>query len=96
LEIDCRIVGALQCEQTEIDGQTMRNDRYLGVAEQSFVYADVNDLVDLPKEMISQLEAFFKNYNSQAGKGFRILKQINAKQAVDTLESAGKNSESPH
>src|ERR1700712_5059308 len=29
--VDCRIIGALQAEQTERDGETMRNDRFLGV-----------------------------------------------------------------
>lgn len=86
LEVDCRIVGALQCEQTEGEGETIRNDRYLGVAEKSAVYAKIKDMDDLPQDMISQLEAFFKNYNEQAGKQFRVLKQLNARKAVAALK----------
>src|ERR1700743_868113 len=29
--VECRLIGALQAEQTERDGRTMRNDRFLGV-----------------------------------------------------------------
>jgi inorganic pyrophosphatase len=85
LEVDCRIVGALQCEQTETNGDTMRNDRYLGVIEQSELYANINDLDDLPSDMISQLEAFFKNYNEQSGKQFKVLKQLNADEAAKQI-----------
>ena len=87
LEVDCRIVGALQCEQTEKDGETMRNDRYLGVAQRTSVYANIKDMPDLPKDMLNQLEAFFKNYNKQAGKKFRVIKQLNSKQAAAALKS---------
>lgn len=89
LELDCRIVGALQCEQTEKDGQTRRNDRYLGVAEKSTVYANIRSVKDLPETMVSQLEAFFKNYNKQAGKKFRVLRQLSAKEALTAIKNKG-------
>ncbi|WP_419700961.1 inorganic diphosphatase [Mucilaginibacter sp. NFX135] len=82
LEMECRIIGVLQCEQTEKNGKTLRNDRYLGVAEKSSVYANIIDIGDLPENMISQLEAFFKNYNEQDGKQFRILNQLDANEAM--------------
>lgn len=85
LEIDCRIVGSLQCEQTERDGKTMRNDRYLGVAVRSDVYANIQDINDIPQGMVSAMEAFFKNYNEQAGKKFRIVKKLNAAEASALL-----------
>lgn len=89
LQVDCRIVGALQCEQTEKDGASMRNDRNLGVAEKSSVYANVKDINDLPENMLSQLEAFFKNYNEQDGKQFRVLKQIGATKAASAIKAQG-------
>jgi len=63
LEVDCRVVGCLQCEQTERDGKTMRNDRFLAVAEASHTHAKVKDIKDLPEGMVGELEEFFKNYN---------------------------------
>lgn len=87
LEIDCRIVGALQCEQTELDGRTMRNDRFLGVAERSSVYSNIKDVDDLPADMIKALEAFFESYNKQAGKRFRVVRQLYADEAMTILQS---------
>src|ERR1700712_5031895 len=33
--MDCRIIGAIKAEQTEKNGETLRNDRFLGVPEVS-------------------------------------------------------------
>lgn len=85
LEIECRIVGALQCLQTERNGETMRNDRFLAVAEVSNTHANVKDLKDLPLDMVSQIEEFFKNYNAQAGKHFKVIKKLSAKAAAMLL-----------
>jgi inorganic pyrophosphatase len=83
--IDCRLIGALQAEQTERDGETMRNDRLLGAPLVSQQFSEVNDLTDLPDNIINQLEHFFKNYNEQAGKEFRVISRLNAKEAVTLL-----------
>lgn len=85
LEIDCRIVGALQCEQTERDGQTMRNDRFIGVAERTSVYADIHDIVDISDYVLDELEAFFKNYNEQAGKELKVTNRLNAEAAAELI-----------
>jgi inorganic pyrophosphatase len=42
----------------------------------------------LPKAILNQLEAFFKNYNEQAGKEFRIIERLNAKKAYMTVRKA--------
>jgi inorganic pyrophosphatase len=83
--IDCRIIGALQAEQTERDGKTMRNDRFIGVPGVSQQYADIRSLKQLPEAIINQLEAFFKNYNEQAGKVFRVTARLEAEGAAAIL-----------
>ncbi|TDQ08068.1 inorganic diphosphatase [Pedobacter metabolipauper] len=84
--INCRIIGVLQVEQTERDGETMRNDRYIGIPDVSQLFSETNDLSDLPEAILNQLEAFFKNYNEQAGKEFRVIKRLNAKEAASVIK----------
>lgn len=84
--IDCRIIGALQAEQTERDGKTMRNDRFIGVPGVAQLFSEVQTLEDLPEAILNQLEAFFKNYNEQAGKTFKVVKRLNAVKAQSLLK----------
>jgi inorganic pyrophosphatase len=84
--IDCRIIGALQAEQTERDGKTMRNDRFIGVPGVAQLFSEVQTLEDLPEAIVNQLEAFFKNYNEQAGKTFKVVKRLNAAKAQSLLK----------
>jgi inorganic pyrophosphatase len=86
--IECRIIGSLAAEQTERDGKTMRNDRYLGIPVVSQLYSEIEELKQLPEAMLNQLEAFFQNYNEQAGKKFRVIKRLNAKKAYTIMEKA--------
>ncbi|MES2275207.1 MAG: inorganic diphosphatase [Bacteroidota bacterium] len=83
--LDCRLVGALTAEQTERDGKQMRNDRFIGVSAVSRVFGEVQTLSELPKDILPQLEAFFENYNHQAGKQFRVLERLEAEAANQLL-----------
>jgi inorganic pyrophosphatase len=84
--VDCHVIGALQAEQTERDGETMRNDRFIGVPEVSQQFAEIQTLEDLPEAILNQLEAFFKNYNEQAGKSFKVTARLTARQAARLLK----------
>ncbi|WP_276090387.1 inorganic diphosphatase [Pedobacter sp. JY14-1] len=90
--LDCRIIGAIKAEQQERDGKRMRNDRLIAVAGVSRQYAAVENLSDLPKSLLGELEYFFSNYNEQAGKVFSPLERISAKAASAMV----KKSENPN
>jgi len=83
--IDCRIIGAFQAEQTERDGKTMRNDRFLGIPVVSQLFPEVSELAQLPESILNQLEHFFKNYNEQAGKEFRVITRLSATEALQLI-----------
>ncbi|WP_374950227.1 inorganic diphosphatase [Mucilaginibacter sp.] len=85
--MDVRIIGALVVEQTERDGSTMRNDRYLAVPGVAQQFSNVNSINQLPPAIVNQLEHFFKNYNEQAGKELKILNRIDAAEAYDLIIS---------
>jgi inorganic pyrophosphatase len=83
--IDCRLIGALQAEQTERDGTTVRNDRLIAVPAVSQLFSEIRSLDDLPEAILNQLEAFFKNYNEQAGKVFNVNRRLQAEGAAALL-----------
>lgn len=83
--IDCRIIGVLEAEQTERDGRTVRNDRFVGIPEVSQLFSDIRELAQLPESILNQVEHFFKNYNEQSGKIFRIIARQNAATAERLL-----------
>src|SRR6195952_3183933 len=53
--MDCRIIGAILAEQTERDGTTMRNDRFLAVPQVSQLFSNITTLEQLPANIIEQL-----------------------------------------
>ena len=85
--IDCRIVGGIQALQTERDGKTVRNDRFIGIPQVSQLYAEVDELEQLSENILNQLEAFFKNYNKQAGKQFEVLARLDAAAAYRLINN---------
>jgi inorganic pyrophosphatase len=85
--MDCRIIGGLKVEQTERNGDTMRNDRFIGIPDASQLFANINELEQLPDIIIKEIENFFKNYNDQAGKQFKVLERMNSQQAYPLVKN---------
>jgi len=86
--IECRIIGALKADQTERNGDRMRNDRIIAIPEVSVQHASVRKIADLPKGVMNEIENFFKSYNEQAGKSFHPLKRLNPQQALSLVSKA--------
>jgi inorganic pyrophosphatase len=84
--MDCLIIGAIKAEQTERDGKTVRNDRFLGIPVVSQLFSEVKDVKDLPDTILNQVENFFKNYNEQAGKKFEVLERVGADEAAKLIK----------
>lgn len=85
--MDCRIIGAIKALQTERDGKTVRNDRFLGVPVVSQLFANIHDFEDLPEGIITQIENFFKNYNAQAGKQFQVTERVKSTAAAQMVQN---------
>jgi inorganic pyrophosphatase len=84
--VDCRIIGAMIATQTERNGQSMRNDRFIAIPEVSQQYANIQTLSQLSEQVKSQLEQFFVNYNEQAGKRFKIIERVEASEAAKLID----------
>jgi inorganic pyrophosphatase len=83
--MECRLIGAITAKQTERNGEEMRNDRFIGVPVVSEQYEEVNEVDELPKQMIGQLQNFFMNYNDQAGKKFEPFEVVSAAEAMKLI-----------
>jgi inorganic pyrophosphatase len=84
--MDCYLIGAFEVEQTERDGKTVRNDRFLAVPEVSQLFSEIKDISDMPDATLNQIERFFQNYNEQAGKKFEVLKRVGRVTAQKLVE----------
>jgi inorganic pyrophosphatase len=68
-----RLVGVIEAEQTEEDGETERNDRLIGVAAKARDYKGVRALAQLNENLVAEIEHFFVSYNEAKGKVFKPL-----------------------
>lgn len=89
--IPSRLIGVIQAEQTERDGKTSRNDRFIAVAIKSEIYQDIKELDELNAKITRQIEHFFISYNSIKGKQFKILGCHGAAKAEDQLKEGLKD-----
>lgn len=64
-----RLIGVLKGRQTE-DGETVDNDRLLGVFEGRYNPAEVSDISGLHDQQLKEIEHFFVSYNQLAGRTF--------------------------
>ena len=86
--VPIRLIGAIEAEQRERDGEVVRNDRLLAVACASQMYRDVHEIDDLPDALVEQVEHFWISYNQIKGKRFRVLGRGNAKAAAKLVRTA--------
>lgn len=85
--VEIRLVGVIEAEQTE-KGETMRNDRLLGVAVQSNNYENLRSLKEMDENLLDELEHFFVSYDQMAGKKFKPIARRGPNHAQALVEEA--------
>jgi inorganic pyrophosphatase len=85
-----RLVGVVEAEQTERDGETTRNDRLIGVAADSRLHTRVRTLESLGTSLLEQIEHFFVSYNQAKGKVFKPLGRFGPERALELVEEGMK------
>ncbi|HEX8559097.1 MAG TPA: inorganic diphosphatase [Pyrinomonadaceae bacterium] len=90
-----RLVGVVEAEQTERDGETTRNDRLVGVAADSRLLGRVRALEDLGPDLLEEIEHFFVSYNQIKGKTFRPLGRFGPARARALIEEGMKQFRRP-
>ena len=79
--VSSRLIGVIEAEQTERDGETMRNDRLIAVAADSHDHSNVRSLEDLNENLLKEIEHFFISYNTVKGKRFKPLGRFGPERA---------------
>jgi inorganic pyrophosphatase len=85
-----RLVGVIEAEQTERDGETERNDRLIGVAAESRLQRHVRALGSLNPDLVEEIEHFFISYNQVKGKEFKPLGRFGPRKALGLVEEGVK------
>lgn len=71
--IECKVLGVIEAEQTEKNGDTMRNDRLICAAIESHRYGEFMTIKDLDKYLLKEIINFFVTYNKMSNKKFKVL-----------------------
>jgi inorganic pyrophosphatase len=86
-----RLLGVIEACQTERDGRKNRNDRLIGLIEETRMYADVHDLDCLGAAMVGELVRFFETYNRLKGKHFQVTAISDPDRACALIEQATRS-----
>lgn len=87
--LSARLIGVITGEDKLDDGSTQRNDRLLGIACASDLYADIKHVNDLPEPLLRHMEKFFQNYpRVLSDKEFKLLGAEGPETAAELVEKA--------
>jgi inorganic pyrophosphatase len=87
--VPARLIGVIAAEQTE-EGNTVRNDRLLAVSSISKTHQSLQDIKDLDKNLLNEIEHFFKSYNSIKGYIFEVVGRYGTRKAQALVAAGGK------
>jgi inorganic pyrophosphatase len=83
--VPARLIGVIEAEQTERDGETMRNDRLIAVAEESYHHREVRTLSAVSPQLLDEIEHFFVSYNEIRGKRFMPQRRSGPERAMELV-----------
>jgi inorganic pyrophosphatase len=81
-----RLIGVIEAEQRERNGECVRNDRLLAVATRARTHAHIHLAEDLRPDLLAEIEEFFAHYNRLSGKEFTPIRRGGAEEARKVLE----------
>src|SRR5918912_3778357 len=80
-----RLLGVIEAEQTERDGETTRNDRLIAVAAESRAHKDAQSLAEVSHQLVKEIEHFFVSYNQIKEKEFVPLGRFGPDRAKEIV-----------
>jgi inorganic pyrophosphatase len=89
--VKARLLGVIEAEQTEKDGQTVRNDRLVAVGDHADIYAEIKEVKKLQKPLLKEIERFFITYNRFNGKKFKPLGYHGPGRAEELIRKGKEN-----
>jgi inorganic pyrophosphatase len=89
--LHARLIGVIEAEQQERDGEVERNDRLIAVASKSRDHENLRTLNDLSDALLEELEHFFVSYNEIKGKEFTPLARSGPRRAKNIVEEGTRD-----
>ncbi len=88
--VPCRPLGVIEATQRatkdSLSARGERNDRLIGVADKTHLYARCRSLRDIDPHVLDEIEAFFEFYNQRMGKHFSPIGRDGVGQARRLIE----------
>jgi len=88
--VNARLIGVIEAEQTERDGETTRNDRLIAVMTNSHLHKNVKSINDLSETLVDDIEHFFVSYNEAKDKKFKPIGRFAAQKAKELVDEGIK------
>ena len=85
--VDVRLIGVIEATQAD-KRETVRNDRLMAVPLVTRRYAEVRSMDALPSGLVSEIAAFWVEYNRLRGRTFEVLDIGDAARAVELVKAA--------
>jgi inorganic pyrophosphatase len=87
--IKARLIGVIKADQTEKDGEKMRNDRLIGMAIAKETPTSLEGM-GLDKRTLLEIAYFFVSYNKLSGKKFKVRGKGGTKKALALVKAGQK------
>jgi inorganic pyrophosphatase len=88
--VPSRLIGVIEADQTETDGETVKNDRLIGIALDSHNHRHIEMLDQLNQNLVAEIEHFFISYNDMRGRKFKLRGRSGVDRATQLLEEGVK------
>jgi inorganic pyrophosphatase len=85
--VEVRLIGVLEGEKS-VDGKTIRDHRFIAVANESRTHSGIRDIDDLNENLLDELERFFENYQQDPGHTFKVVARRGPNEAMRFLAAA--------
>jgi inorganic pyrophosphatase len=88
--LKCRLIGIIEGEQGS-KKDIERNDRVVAIEDKNHSFADIEQIQDLGKQFLRELEEFFVNYHQLSGEKYRVIAVKGAGKARQRIEEVRKS-----
>ena len=88
--VTARPIGVIEARQQEKGRRWIRNDRLLAVSVHAHAHGSATSLKDLRPHLLTEIKAFFVDYNSLKNRKFEPLRDRGPKAALKLIQAGRK------
>lgn len=88
--VQARLIGVIEAQQEESDGELVKNDRLLAVAKDAHDYSQLRRPKDLDPKLLHEYEHFFISYHAANGAEFKVQGVGGPQKALKRVKEAAR------